>query len=355
MTATRTFAELQLLIQAVEMGQDEFAERTCLHDKVTRAEGRLGPHSLDPGNVVLNFMIKESLPLTDGMTADLRPQWNVDGKSVIFERRTATGSMLLRAELRGLQLARVDPLDLCNKGASRTQGRAAFFAQDDFAFVSNRSGSPAIWRAHLGKALVEQLSLPFADETDGGPTARPDSAGHFAFFRIAGSGKPHLFVGRLGETNQPLAAGRLDGDQPWFMPGCSHLLFHSTRDGDHGVFERDVNQAGRARRVSPSDEGTAFVTPFPSPDGRYIVFASAVSGISQIFAMSRDGTNRQQLTFAAEPSFFPAWAPHGDDVLFVRGDPFRSTSRLILMRLQRVSQGEQQASDDEVSRVVQLQ
>ena len=97
------------------------------------------------------------------------------------------------------------------------------------------------------------------------------------------------------------------------------------------------------------------MTPFPSPDGRYIVFASAVSGISQIFAMSRDGTNRQQLTFAAEPSFFPAWAPHGDDVLFVRGDPFRATSRLVLMRLQRVSQGEQQASDDEVSRVVQLQ
>ena len=146
-------------------------------------------------------------------------------------------------------------------------------------------------------------------------------------FESPGAASPISSSGGSARRNQPLAAGRLDGDQPWFVPGCSHLLFHSTRDGDHGVFERDVNQAGRARRVSPSDEGTAFVTPFPSPDGRNIVFASAVSGVSQIYAMSRDGTNRQQLTFADEPSFFPAWAPHGDDVLFVRGNPSRATSR----------------------------
>ena len=287
------------------------------------------------------FQVNETLPLTDGTAAELRPQWNVDGRSVIFERTTAIGSMLFRADFHGLRLGQAEPIDLCNKGATISQGRAAFFAQDDFAFVSNRSGSPAIWRAHLGKNLVEPLTLPFDDEADHGPTARPDSAGRFAFFRVVGAGKPHLFVGRLGETNGQLATGRLDGDQPWFMPMAEQLVFHSTREGDHGLFERNVNRDAKARRISATDEATPLLTPHPAPDGRHIVFASATTGVSQIYVMGIDGSNRQQLTFGNEPSYFPAWAPHGDDVLFVKGDPFRTTTRLSLLRLKRGGDGGQ--------------
>jgi len=281
------------------------------------------------------FAVKETLALTDGTAAELRPQWNIDGRSIVFERRTGTGSMLFRAEFDGLRLGHIGSLDLCNKGATISQGRAAFFAQDDFAFVSNRSGSPAIWRAHLGKSLVEPLTLPSADESDYGPTARPDSHGRFAFFRTVGAGKPHLFMGRLGETNGQLATGRLDGDQPWFMPMALRLVFHSTRDGDHGLFERQVDRHVKARRISAIDEATSFVTPYPAPDGRHIVFASAATGVSQIYVMGIDGSNRHQLTLGKEPSYFPVWAPRGDDVLFVQGDPFRSKTQLMLMRLNR--------------------
>ena len=292
------------------------------------------------------FAIQELFPLTDGTTVDLRPQWNVDGRTIVFERRTATGSMLLRAHLRGSRLSEVEPLDLCNRDATLAQGRAAFFGHDDFAFVSNRSGSPAVWRADLGKGLLEQLTLPFADESDHGPTARPDSDGHFAFFRIVGAGRPHLFVGRLGETNQPLATGRSDGDQPWFMPGAGTLVFHSVRDGDHGMFERDVDGPAPARRLAPTDEATAFVTPFPSPDGRHVVFASAATGVSQIYVMAIDGSDRQQLTFDPQPACFPAWAPHGDDIVFARGEPQRPAGGLFVMRLRRVSEGAQPARTD---------
>ena len=135
-------------------------------------------------------------------------------------------------------------------------------------------------------------------------------------------------MGRLGETNQPLATGRSDGNQPWFLPLAGRLVFHSVRDGGHGVFERDMNGRAPARRLSPTDEATPFVTPFPSPDGRHVVFASAASGTSQICVMGIDGSDRQQLTFDTEPACFPAWAPHGDDIVFARGDPERPTGGL---------------------------
>ena len=184
------------------------------------------------------FEVKEMLPLTDGAAVDLLAAMERRRQVDRFRAQDSDPERCCPSRAAWSSAgARRTPLDLCNKGATITQGRAAFFAQDDFAFVSNRSGSPAVWRADLGKGLVEQLTLPFADEADYGPTARPDSDGHFAFFRIIGAGKPHLFVGRLGETNQPLATGRLDGDQPWFMPMATRLIFHSTRDGDHGVFE----------------------------------------------------------------------------------------------------------------------
>lgn len=284
------------------------------------------------------FEVKEILLVTDGASVDLRPQWNVDARSIVFERKTASGSMLFRLELGAASARKVEPVSACNRGATQVQGRAAFFAQDDFAFVSNRSGVPAVWRADLNQGLVEQLTLPAADERDFGPTARTDSNGRFAFFRVIGAGKPHLYVGRLGETHQPLATGRADGDQPWFLPSAERLVFHSRRDGDDGIFERDVNRETSARRLGSGDEATPFVTPFPSPDGRYIAFASRASGVSQIHVMGIDGTGRQQLTFGEQPACFPAWSPHGREIVFVEGDPFaaRPTGRLCIMRLARV-------------------
>src|SRR5205085_1420009 len=113
-------------------------------------------------------------------------------------------------------------------------------------------------------------------------------------FRMVGSGKPHLFIGRLGETNGQLATGRLDGDQPCFIQRATQLIFHSRREGDHALFVRDVDRDVKARRISQTDEGTPYLTPYPSPDGRHIVFASAANGTSQIYVMGIDSAARQQ-------------------------------------------------------------
>ena len=103
---------------------------------------------------------------------------NADDKSVVFEVRSGNTSRLFAIGADGRER---NALDLCNHGATRVQGRAAFFAQDDFAFVSDRSGSLAIWRCDLRRQEVRQLTWPAEDESDYGPAAPGNDLSQFLF------------------------------------------------------------------------------------------------------------------------------------------------------------------------------
>jgi len=274
--------------------------------------------------------------LTDGAAVDLRPQWNLDGQSVVFERKSNASSGLFLLHLERTRAGVCEALDCCNRQARVVQGRAAFFATNVFAYVSDRGGQPAIWHADLNHREIEPLTLPMQDESDFGPSTVPDAKGMFVFFRIFGShGRPHLFRGELRYGINALTIGSREGDQPWLLPGADRIVFHSRRDGDDAIFVREIDAGANAKRVSRADERTPFVTPHPSPDGKHIVFASARSGVSQLWLAAIDGANAQQLTFDAEPSCFPAWSPDGERIVFVRGDPFaaRPTGRLMMMKI----------------------
>lgn len=231
----------------------------------------------------------------------------------------------------------LEPLVLCNAEARRVQGRAAFFSQDVFAYVSDRGGQPAIWHADLGRRQVEPLTLPMQDETDFGPSTARAGGLRFVFFRTIGhKGRPHLFQGEVGSSVQPLTIGSREGDQPWLLGNGERIVFHSRRDGDDAVFVRDSAHGVSAVRLSDGAEKTAFVTPFPSPDGRHVVFASARSGTSQLWLMRIDGSGRQQLTEGDEPACFPAWSPDGSRIVYVSGEPIgpRPRGRVMVMTIE---------------------
>ena len=75
--------------------------------------------------------------LTSGPAVDLRPNWDADGRSVVFERQEGGRSRLYRVAVGG---GAPVALGACNQGAETVQGRPAFFGLDDFAFVSSRGG-----------------------------------------------------------------------------------------------------------------------------------------------------------------------------------------------------------------------
>ncbi|MFL6300372.1 MAG: TolB family protein [Terriglobales bacterium] len=57
--------------------------------------------------------------------------------------------------------------------------------------------------------------------------------------------------------------------------------------------------------------------PFPSPDGKQLVYDSVVEGKYQLFVMDVDGKNQRQITHDPANHETPSWSPDGSKIAFV--------------------------------------
>ncbi len=265
--------------------------------------------------------------LSDASLVVLRPNWNADGRSLIFESKDATGSRLHRMDLDDRV---VTPLAACNDGAKRVQGRPAFFGVDDFAFVSDRGGDLSIWRCRLADGRVTRLTNPPPGASDYGPAVLV-GADRFLFFRKPPCDEPpRVHVAPLDDPTRATMLTTGMSNQPWPIAGTGDMLFHATRDGAQRILRQSIAPMADAAVVDGDDEGTDFVTPYPSPSGAHVAFARRVDGRPQIFTMRIDGGDRRQLTSDATGALFPCWSPRGDRIAYVRGDPLASVPTGVL-------------------------
>ncbi len=258
--------------------------------------------------------------LTSGPGVDLRPNWTPDSRSVVFERNLGPNRGLFQVLGDGSGLTE---LTLCNLPGTQSTGRAAFFGLNDFAFVSTRRGRPALYRCALAAGTVTLVVE--AEQACHGPS--------LSVVRVPATDQPTLLyfqqaidqtfhihhVVAPGQTHQVTDAPGSQ-DQPWFLPDARAFVYHAHEDGQHLIYLQSLAPGAQRTCLSQADEGTAFVTPFPSPDGQWVAFCSASSGGAQVWVMRLDGTARQQVT-DGEPHRFPAWRPDGQALVVVRGEP----------------------------------
>jgi Tol biopolymer transport system component len=57
--------------------------------------------------------------------------------------------------------------------------------------------------------------------------------------------------------------------------------------------------------------------PFPSPDGKKILFESLIAGHYELFTMNADGSGVVQLTHTGTNHDTPSWSPDGRKIAFV--------------------------------------
>lgn len=85
--------------------------------------------------------------------------------------------------------------------------------------------------------------------------------------------------------------------------------------------------------------------PDPSPDGKKIVYESAIAGIYQIFVMNTDGTGQVQITANKENHDNPMWSPDGKRIAFVSD---KGSNAEVIAIINADGTGEEQVTSDEL-------
>jgi Tol biopolymer transport system component len=100
----------------------------------------------------------------------------------------------------------------------------------------------------------------------------------------------------------------------WSRDG-SRIAISASAEGDHDpeifVAAADGTDLRRLTNNHLSDR-----QPTWSPDGRRLAFASARTGLFQIYSMRADGSRQRRLSNQAEDCETPAWSPNGRLIVF---------------------------------------
>ena len=180
-------------------------------------------------------------------------------------------------------------------------------------FISDRTGSKEIWQMNYDG--TEQKSVTAYGNLSRNPAVSSDGAK--LAFTTWREGTPQLYIHslttgrRLTFYNQRASLNMT----PEFLPDGSKLLFSSTAGGGSAqIYISNPDGSGIQRVTStPSIEVEARVNP---KTGRDIAFTSGRTGHPQIFKMTLEGGDVQQLTTGEGEATNPSWHPDGKMLAF---------------------------------------
>jgi Tol biopolymer transport system component len=110
-------------------------------------------------------------------------------------------------------------------------------------------------------------------------------------------------------------AGIVDVQAAAWSPDGRRIAISAIAEGDHDpeIFVTAPDGTG-LRRLTDNHLADRQLT--WAPDGRQLAFASARTGLFQIYSMRADGTRQRRLSHQAEDCETPAWSPNGRWIVF---------------------------------------
>ena len=102
---------------------------------------------------------------------------------------------------------------------------------------------------------------------------------------------------------------------PSFSPDNQSVVFSSNQSGEYQIYEMGL---ASGRQIRLTDSGGAFA-PAVSPDGSKIVYTydpGTTLSDSQLWLMQRDGSNRYPLTSMPGGAWDASWSPDGEYIMF---------------------------------------
>ena len=138
--------------------------------------------------------------------------------------------------------------------------------------------------------------------------------------RIQRSALP--FVIGCGLAFHPLSIARADSLRkltnienayPFPTADGRHIVFQSNRTGNWEIYAMNL-QGGSVLPLT--SHAAADVTPAVSPDGTRILFATDRDGNEEVYVMNRDGSSPRNLSRSKGSDSHPSWSPDGRRIVF---------------------------------------
>lgn len=183
------------------------------------------------------------------------------------------------------------------------------------AFISGRSGGPEIWTCERVRGEFTQMTK--SGGAYAAPSYSPDGRWLVASRRVKSGDDANFDLWTMtarGRWERPAAETFYDEIEPAFGADENLLYYASRRYDNWDIFSSGL-KGGKVRRLSGPE--TQDRMPAPSPDGKYVVYASKTGNEPyKLWAMNVDGSGKVRLTSGPGDDLYPRFSRAGNALVF---------------------------------------
>ncbi len=170
------------------------------------------------------------------------------------------------------------------------------------AVTLTRDGGSQLYLVPAGGGEPKRLSTSSGIDTE--PSFSPD--GRFIYFTSDRGGAPQIY--RLAVGGGEVSRVTFNGTynvSPRISPDGGRMAYLSRRNGRYVVIQREL---GSGNETALSEHGTE-ESPSFAPNGKWVLYATNVSGRDYLISASTDGRVKQRLSAGPVDIREPTWGP----------------------------------------------